>query len=451
MSSESKDTSIQLNDVISKQAITNISVIGQFSHGKSITVKALTDQINMICNFGQPFQRISEFQHKIKFTNAKIYKCENPLCHRPGCYRQHRSNSTADNPKCENNGCGSAMKLIRHVCYIDYPTHNVLMGALFNCERFVDATMLVIASNEPCPQQQTADHLAIVEILKLKNIIIVQNKIDLVRQQSRANEHHNQIQQFVKGSVAEGAPIIPISAQLKWNIDVLCEHVVTKIPTSPISDNYNSAPHLIVVRSFNMNAPYRKAEEMKGGTVRGLLLSGILRVGDDIEIRPGIITKNHDGTFSCTPLFSKIVSLFAEDNELQYAVPGGLIGVLTKLDPSLCKSDRLAGRVLGRVGIELPDISISLEISFFLLRHLLDRPRTSESKIRKLSKGDTLMIIVGLTAIGCRVTAVKKDLAKLALLKPICTNKSEKVAMFRRIQKRWHLIGWCIIQKGEQL
>lgn len=50
-------------------------------------------------------------------------------------------------------------------------------------------------------------------------------------------------------------------------------------------------------------------------------------MGQEIEVRPGIITKDAEGRVKCIPIYSRIVSLFAEQNELQYAVPGGLIGV----------------------------------------------------------------------------------------------------------------------------
>ena len=76
------------------------------------------------------------------------------------------------------------------------------------------------AGNESCPQPQTSEHLAAIEIMKLKHILILQNKIDLIKE-AQAKEQHEQIKSFIEGTVAEGAPIIPISAQLKYNIEVL--------------------------------------------------------------------------------------------------------------------------------------------------------------------------------------------------------------------------------------
>ena len=55
----------------------------------------------------------------------------------------------------------------------------------------------------------------------------------------------------------------------------------------------------------------------------------------------------------CVPLFSRILSLFAESNDLQFAVPGGLIGVGTMIDPTLTRADRLVGQVLGSVWVGL--------------------------------------------------------------------------------------------------
>ena len=78
--------------------------------------------------------------------------------------------------------------------------------------------------------------------MKLKHIIILQNKIDLVKDK-QANDNYQQILKFVQGTVAEGAPVVPVSAQLKYNIDVVCEYIVKKIPI-PLRD-FTSEPRLI--------------------------------------------------------------------------------------------------------------------------------------------------------------------------------------------------------------
>jgi translation initiation factor 2 subunit 3 len=338
------------------------------------------------------------------------------------------------------------MELLRHVSFVDCPGHDILMATMLNGAAVMDAALLLIAGNESCPQPQTSEHLAAVEIMKLKHIIILQNKVDLIKE-NQALEQYQQILKFVKGTIAEGAPIVPISAQLKYNIDVVVEYMCTSIPIPP--RDFSSSPRLIVIRSFDVNRPGAEVEDLKGGVAGGSILRGVLKIGDDIEVRPGIVSKDENGNFKCTPIFSKVISLFAEENDLQFAVPGGLIGVGTKIDPTLCRADRLVGQVLGEVG-KLPDIFTELEINFFLLRRLLGVKTEGEKQIKvpKLTKGETLMVNIGSTSTGGRVLAVKNDLAKISLLQPVCTQEGEKIALSRRIDKHWRLIGWGQIMKG---
>lgn len=73
------------------------------------------------------------------------------------------------------------------------------MATMLNGAAVMDAAMLLIAANESCPQPQTSEHLAAIEIMKLKHIIILQNKVDLIKE-TAAQEQYQSILQFVKGS-----------------------------------------------------------------------------------------------------------------------------------------------------------------------------------------------------------------------------------------------------------
>ena len=217
--------------------------------------------------------------------------------------------------------------------------------------------------------------------------------------------------------------------------------------------DFVSPPQMIVIRSFDVNRPGAEVDDIKGGVAGGSILQGVLRLGQEIEIRPGIVSKDADGRVTCTPIYSKIVTLKAENNELQYAVPGGLIGVGTTMDPALTRADRLVGCVLGEVG-QLPDVYTELEVNFFLLRRLLgvrSKEGEKQSKVGKLAKNEVLMLNIGSMCTGARVAAVKGDLAKLALTSPVCTKAEEKVALSRRVEKHWRLIGWGQIQTGTPL
>jgi translation initiation factor 2 subunit 3 len=430
------------HEVISRQATINIGTIGHVAHGKSTVVKAISGVQTV--RFKNELER--NITIKLGYANAKIYKCDGPDCPRPDCYRSFGS-SKGDVLPCERADCTGSLRLIRHVSFVDCPGHDILMATMLNGAAVMDASLLLIAGNESCPQPQTSEHLAAIEIMRLQNIIILQNKIDLIKM-SQAQQQAEEIGKFVQGTVAEKAPVVPISAQLKYNIEVLCEYITTKIPI-PRRD-FTSEPRMIVIRSFDVNKPGCEVEDLNGGVAGGSILKGVLRVGQEIEVRPGIVSKNAEGRMTCTPIFSRIVSLCAERNHLQYAVPGGLIGVGTKIDPTLCRADRLVGQVLGAVGT-LPDIYSEVEISYYLLRRLLG-VRTEgdkkQAKVSKLSKGEMLMVNIGSLSTGGRVVACKADLAKIHLNLPVCTEVGEKIALSRRIEKHWRLIGWGHIRRG---
>ncbi|KAI8791952.1 eukaryotic translation initiation factor 2 subunit 3 Y-linked [Biomphalaria glabrata] len=432
-------------DVISRQATINIGTIGHVAHGKSTVVKAISGVQTV--RFKNELER--NITIKLGYANAKIYQCDNDACPRPDCYRSCGS-AKDDSFVCDRPGCGGRFRLKRHVSFVDCPGHDILMATMLNGAAVMDAALLMIAGNESCPQPQTSEHLAAVEIMKLKHILILQNKIDLVKE-SQAKEQYEQIQAFVKGTVAEGAPVVPVSAQLKYNIDVICEYIIKRIPV-PVRD-FLSEPRLIVIRSFDVNKPGCEVDDILGGVAGGSILRGVLKINQEIEVRPGVVSRDQEGKLTCRPIFSKIVSLFAEQNDLQYAVPGGLIGVGTKMDPTLCRGDRLVGQVLGAVGA-LPDIFTELEISFFLLRRLLGVKTEGDkkgAKVQKLSKNEILMVNIGSLSTGGRVLAVRADLAKIGLTAPVCTEVGEKIALSRRVEKHWRLIGWGQIRRGVKI
>lgn len=431
-------------EIISRQATINIGTIGHVAHGKSTVVRAISGVQTV--RFKDELER--NITIKLGYANAKIYKCQEPSCPEPDCYRSFKSDKEI-NPKCQRPGCPGRYELVRHVSFVDCPGHDILMSTMLSGAAVMDAALLLIAGNESCPQPQTSEHLAAIEIMKLKHVIILQNKVDLMREEG-ALEHQKSILKFIRGTIADGAPIVPISAQLKYNIDAVNEFIVKTIPVPP--RDFNISPRLIVIRSFDVNKPGAEITDLKGGVAGGSILNGVFKLGDEIEIRPGIVTKDEKGKIQCKPIFSNIVSLFAEQNDLKFAVPGGLIGVGTKVDPTLCRADRLVGQVVGAKG-HLPSIYTDIEINYLLLRRLLGvkTDGSKKAKVRNLEPNEVLMVNIGSTATGARVVAVKADMARLQLTSPACTEINEKIALSRRIEKHWRLIGWATIKRGTTL
>eukprot|EP01084_Bolivina_argentea_P097775 175760_1 len=428
-------------EVISRQATINIGTIGHVAHGKSTVVKAITGVQTV--RFKNELER--NITIKLGYANAKLYQAKGMDKNELGAFC---SRGSAHPDKFTENG--KEWELVRHVSFVDCPGHDILMATMLNGAAVMDAALLLVAGNEPCPQPQTSEHLAAVEIMRLQHIIILQNKVDLVKSDA-AMMQHEQIKEFVAGTVAGDSPIIPISAVLRYNVDVVAQYLCTNIPIPP--RDFSGVPHLIVIRSFDVNRPGEEVQMLRGGVAGGSILRGVLRLNDEIEIRPGIVTKDSEGNVRCEPILSRITSLYAEQNDLQYAVPGGLIGVGTLVDPTLTRADRLVGQVLGLKG-KLPDVFTEVEISFYLLRRLLG-VKTSEggkqAKVHKLAKSEILMVNIGSTASGGKVLAVKQDLAKVLLTQPVCTQEGEKIALSRRVDKHWRLIGWGQIRRGNKI
>mmetsp|Transcript_8130 Transcript_8130/g.13453 ORF Transcript_8130/g.13453 Transcript_8130/m.13453 type:complete len:493 (+) Transcript_8130:58-1536(+) len=451
-------------EVISRQATINVGTIGHVAHGKSTVVKAISGVQTV--RFKNELER--NITIKLGYANAKIYKAAPYVAPEEGkdeedgsptvvpgtTYPMYTSRGSSHPDTFIDEKTGVSYHLRRHISFVDCPGHDILMATMLNGAAVMDGALLLVAGNETCPQPQTSEHLAAVEIMRLKNIIILQNKVDLVKMDA-ALAQQEQIRKFVVGTVADSAPILPISAVLKYNVDLVCEYLVHKIPV-PVRD-FTSVPRLIVIRSFDVNKPGQDVHDLQGGVAGGSILQGVLRVGDEIEVRPGIVTKKEDGnggtTVVCSPIFSRISSLYAESNDLQYAVPGGLIGVGTRIDPTLTRADRLVGQVLGKRG-QLPEVFAEIEISYYLLRRLLG-VKTSDggkqAKVQKLTKGEILMVNIGSTGTGGKVEGAKSDLAKISLTQPVCTQEGEKIALSRRVDKHWRLIGWGEIKRGKKI
>ncbi|XP_077301498.1 uncharacterized protein LOC143922122 [Arctopsyche grandis] len=310
------------------------------------------------------------------------------------------------------------------------------MATMLNGTAIMDAALLLVAANEPCPQPQTTEHLFAVEVMNLKKIVVIQNKIDLVTKE-QALEQHDQIKEFLKTSQVDG-PVIPVSGQLRMNIDAILDFIVNYI--QPPKRDMNKKAKMIVIRSFDVNKPGTNVLDLFGGVVGGSLVSGVFTIGDEIEIRPGQISKEND-LFVCRPYITDITSLKAEKTVLEKAYQGGLIGVGTNLDPSLCKSDKLVGMTMGLKGT-LPNIYYRLNVSYELFQKTLSGSKEA------LKKEEPILLNIGSTTTGCKILDLTATTATFDLLKPCCCEFNERIAISRKIRNNWRLVGYAIIEGG---
>lgn len=334
---------------------------------------------------------------KLGYANAKLYKC--PACPAPDCYTSYGSDH-ADATNCKK--CETPMILLRHVSFVDCPGHEALMATMLAGAAVMDAALLLVAGDQPYPQPQTREHLIAVDIMRLDHIIVIQNKIDLVIKDKRAVRNQ---QEEIKKSLAN-FPIIPISAVLKFNIDVVVDYLC-RIPIP--QRMFREPPYMIVIRSFDVNLPGEDAETLKGGVAGGTILKGCLKVGDEIAIRPGKVTRSQrTGKISWEEINSVIRTLQADKNHLMYAIPGGLIAVGTKLDPQFTRSDSMVGNIIGHPG-NMPAVFIEIDVKTQILKRMVgSKSKDKESnKVDAIRPGEVLLINIGSTSCGGTVIIVK--------------------------------------------
>jgi len=408
---------------VSHQPEVNIGMIGHVDHGKTTLTKALS---------GDWTDRHSEeikrgISIRLGYADVAFYKCKD-------CAEETFSNNNV----CKV--CGGEAEYVRSVSFVDAPGHETLMATMLSGAAMMNGALLLVAANEECPQPQTKEHLMALTIIGVEKIIIVQNKIDIVTKEE-ALENYNQIKKFVKGTIAEDAPIIPVSAHHDVNIDKLIEAIQKHIPT-PKQEEKKPAK-MFVARSFDINQPGMSIDDLRGGVLGGTLMQGKIAVGDEIEISPGRKVELPGGKFSWEIITTIIESLHTGGAPVNKIRPGGLIAIGTKLDPSMTKSDGLTGRVVGRPGT-LPPVHFKFNMSTHLLERVVGT--ADDMIVENIKTNEPLMLSIGTATTVGLVTSARGDQSEVALKIPVCADLGQRVAISRKIANKWRLIGYGIIE-----
>ena len=395
----------------------NIGLVGHVDHGKTTLVQALsgewTDQHSEEMKRG--------ISIRLGYADATFRRC--PECDEPEAFTVEET--------CPDHDVET--EPLRTGSFVDAPGHETLMATMLSGAAIMDGAVLVISAGEEVPQPQTEEHLMALDIIGIDNIVVAQNKIDLVDAE-RARENYREIREFIEGTVAEDAPIVPTSAQQGANVDVLIDAVEREIPT-PDRDP-DADPEMLVARSFDINRPGTTWDSLSGGVLGGSLVAGELEAGDDLELRPGREVEE-GGRTEWRPVETSVRSLQAGGETVGVATPGGLLGVGTGLDPATTKGDALAGQVAGTPGTLPPT-----QHQFTMGVDLLDRIVGQEaSTVDEISTGEPLMMIVGTAKTAGSVTSARDGECEVALQRPVCAREGAKIAINRRIGGRWRLIG----------
>ncbi len=406
-----------MNDLPSQPEV-NIGMVGHVDHGKTTLTKALSGTWTDT----HSEERKRGISIKLGYADTAFYK------NKDGEYY-----ARGKNPK---GGDDSENDLLRVISFVDAPGHETLMAVMISGAAIMDGALLLVAANETCPQAQTREHLAALQIAGIKNIVVVQNKVDLVSRE-RAVESYNEILSFIDGTIAEGSPIVPVSAHHDVNLDMLIRAIEDTIP-SPVIDS-DEKGLMYVARSFDVNRPGLRPSKLKGGIVGGSIVEGSFSVGDSILIAPGRRIVEGSKT-RWEPLKTVIENIQAGGLDLETAHAGGLCGIATPLDPMSTKADDLSGQVMARDG-ELPPVWESLDLKLELLEKMVSGGDGDEGLVKPLQTNEMLMVnSATATSVGT-VSSAKKGEAKLALRLPICAKKGSRITLSRRVGARWRLIG----------
>jgi len=393
----------------------NVGVVGHIDHGKTTLLSRLSGKFTD--THSEELKR--GITIKLGYAEVTIYKT-----------------ASAEKVMYTNKPEGKDSEPLRYVSFIDAPGHEMLMATMLSGAAIIDAAILVVAANEGI-KPQTREHFAALQAKNVKNIIIAQNKIDLVTKEE-ALKNHKIIKEFVKGTIAENAPIIPVSAQQNVNVDKIFEELV-KIPI-PKHDE-KTEPIFLIARSFDINKPGTKIEKLHGGVLGGILKEGTLKVGDEIEIKPGLNVKKSHGQTEYQTLKTKILSLHKGNNSVKEITPGASISIETSLDPFLTKTDSLTGCIASKPGV-LPEITHKLKLKSEIFKEVFGTGK--HEQVEPIKTKELLMLSVNTTITVGTVEKLSSDgkEIELSLNIPIIALKGDNVGIARNIENHWRLIGF---------
>lgn len=406
---------IKLSDVIKRQAIMNIGTAGHVAHGKSTLVKKITGTAT------QRFKKEKERNITVRlgYANAKLFI--NP--------KSSQISAHASSTKCAYDPVtGEPLDLLYHISFVDCPGHEQYMSTMISGSYIMDYAIVVVAANEKIPQPQTHDHLIALDYsgLKPQNIMYVLNKLDLVKPRDAQEIYQKLVSYLDTNFPLDDSPdlhpprvIYPISAATSDNISSVVEHLAYQVHDrlEHTIDNAKKTLRMYIVRSYNINNPSTEIKGMKGAVVGGTIATGILAVGDMVEIRPGVINII-EGKKVIQPLIARVESMKSDNNDLDIAIPGGLVGVNLSLYAGLSSNDKLKGQILGHVG-HLPDMYDQLKGKFRLV---------GTDMLPTLSK--LQLVVNGIMNVNATIIEIKckeggKGSISLALSSPVVMDMNE--------------------------
>jgi len=389
-------TVLKLSDIIKGQAICNIGTAGHVSHGKSTLVCALT---------GTKTQRFKKEQERnitirLGYANCKFYL--NELTNQ---VYSMASSSGRDGKPVTDPDTGTELTHLSTVSFVDCPGHELYMATMISGSKVMDYAMVVIAGNERIPRPQTHHHIIALDYSRIEDLSFVLNKLDLVKEKD-VPAIKEQLDSYLRDMGMDARPIHPISAATGDNLKEITKFLASKVYSRiPKTLEQAAKPlRMNIVRSYNVNRPNTKIESLVGAVVGGTIETGVLSVGDQVELRPGVITMR-DGKRVIQPLVGRVISMESDHNDLQTAIPGGLVGVSLSIYAGLSDDDHLKGSILGHVGT-LPDMYNQVTGKFKIIDTRI--PGDKSTPLPTMQRGQKVDLVVnGISNVQAEISSFK--------------------------------------------
>jgi translation initiation factor 2 subunit 3 len=407
----------KLARILSSQPTINIGCLGSVSDGKSTLVERMT---------GIRTQKHSSEQKRnitIKqgYGNMKVWAEPAGPC-------LYTTNSKSETYTTEY---GDDCTLVNHISFVDCPGHQELIQTMLSSISLMDGAIIVVAVDQPLDKKpQLIQHLAAAKLGKLDKIIVCMNKIDLVTREVLM-ERKRELDEMLSRYDITPFIIIPTCFNKKIGLDVLLRAIMLLFNPSNFIGRTTNSSLFRISRTFDINKPGSSWDSVVGGVMGGSLITGTLKIGDKIEIRPGQVSKTL-GKFVCQPVKTEVLSIQTDDNSLDEIVPGGLVGIRTDLDPFYSKNDTLVGNIAGPIGT-LPSVYVETTIDTRMVTTF------GFSWVPKL--GDSVMLQIGTRMVEGKLTKIDGTKLTYELNKPACIHDNQHIIVCKNIDKILRIVG----------
>lgn len=396
---------------MTNQPILNIGCLGSVSDGKSTTVFQLT---------GTKTQRHSNEKTRnitIKpgYANMKVWLKKN------GEYETTNSDGIVENAQ-----------LVHHLSFVDCPGHQELILTMMGSVSLMKGAIVVVSAAEEIKKKpQLIQHLAAAKMAGLERLVVIFNKLDLVKKE-KAIERKEELDDLLMKLDIKPKYIIPTALNKKIGLQNVIKAIMEVFPPE-LSNECTNIPEFRITRSFDINKPGISWSNINGGVFGGSLINGQFKIGDEIEIRPGQWSKKKDGGLIVMPIKTKINSIQSDKVILSELYPGGLTAIGTDIDPFYCKDDKLSGSVVGLVG-NLPNVyqDIIMEVNLTKDFEGFWEPKNN----------DIVYLQIGNVNTEATLTNIKNSDYTFKLSKPSCISENALILVCNNTSDILKIVGY---------